>query len=986
MSNNLQAPSAGGTLSRRCRRILGWAAALTVVWVGGCQSAGDPTSDAEGCIDGLRRVCNDEVSRDGTTATCRAGTQECINGTWGPCEGGHLEQVPLPTPGGSLLGARSLSGDPVDCGSPCDPFCRNWDEIGNLPAGGAGGFGPDWFWCDPGSPSCEIDLPPIPTVEHTCEHGLCESGEGLDPTCHPCVEQICTGWPALDCCNTSGEWTEDCKAKVYTACAGEALPPLGFCDYGVLSHTQVQFQPDNSPYDRTNLRGPLGVTGNFASEPGNGFLTVYATGNVEFRQRSYVLGDVIAGGTVTSQSDLEIHGNLFAHGNVQLEQGTHIYGSVVTTSGYVHSQNPSAVVDGTVVAPGGTNSNVVVLNPSLTPPTEPVMTVPTLPTLAVDMTGTAVCEAIGAAALDTCLPGTYASLEADGGGTIDLACAGADCSYDIAGEFDMAGPSGANTLRVYCNPNGDGECTSVYDMRMGGGIFFGNNFKTECPDCPDRTSKDPSCIAGKLCVLDVTRFKWYTNATTGVDGNPEAVLIGNNVTNWYGMILAPNLGSKFKSYDTFEGRALIWVGGLFYSEPDNKVDATGLESACREAYPEAEGISPTNCPLDDTKVGSVSPINEPCRSAADCQFNRHCDDVATEAACSHSKCAAGTALSANCDPCVKMICATAAGADCCNVDWTDGSGATPNCVGMVKTVCDAECGADTGTCNTNPIGYLDPGIPSGPDLAMGVPCDTMVTVCNHGPDSATGNLSIGFFPTDGGQIFTPTPDPTWQVGQCTVSVDIASEYCAGIDLTNTGTVTCTGIDPATDLTTDLALFANDLGTMAEWTRLDNWTVFRPGFTCAEVCHPSGCSGAPLPATPITYPPERYHAQCGDGQKPTWQTLSWHAAAPHPAVIDFEFRTGQTETELDAATFQPISVELNGTTEDCDWATNATLPECPVILPPPTDGSPPPPGEMTLDQVHEPWLDLQITIDPGGIAGATVTLEDWELTYTCKDYE
>jgi hypothetical protein len=70
-------------------------------------------------------------------------------------------------------------------------------------------------------------------------------------------------------------------------------------------------------------------------------------------------------------------------------------------------------------------------------------------------------------------------------------------------------------------------------------------------------------------------------------------------------------------------------------------------------------------------IGTLPPgllgkaVQTPCYSASDCQLNEYCGNPATKAACSHNKCAAGTPLTAACDPCVQQICAKPANAACC---------------------------------------------------------------------------------------------------------------------------------------------------------------------------------------------------------------------------------------------------------------------------------------------------------------------------------
>ena len=70
-----------------------------------------------------------------------------------------------------------------------------------------------------------------------------------------------------------------------------------------------------------------------------------------------------------------------------------------------------------------------------------------------------------------------------------------------------------------------------------------------------------------------------------------------------------------------------------------------------------------------------------CETAADCQQNQHCVNVATDASCSHDKCSAGVALDSACDPCVQTICdqnpaccQTSTAATCADGELQDATG------------------------------------------------------------------------------------------------------------------------------------------------------------------------------------------------------------------------------------------------------------------------------------------------------------------------
>lgn len=69
----------------------------------------------------------------------------------------------------------------------------------------------------------------------SCDHGACEVGGALDPTCGACVEEVCEDIPS--CC--TGAWTDACVEHMYNVCP-VVLPPgepsgTSVCDYPVLS-------------------------------------------------------------------------------------------------------------------------------------------------------------------------------------------------------------------------------------------------------------------------------------------------------------------------------------------------------------------------------------------------------------------------------------------------------------------------------------------------------------------------------------------------------------------------------------------------------------------------------------------------------------------------------------------------------------------------------------------------------------------------------
>ncbi|MEZ4311507.1 MAG: hypothetical protein R3F14_26020 [Polyangiaceae bacterium] len=165
--------------------------------------------------------------------------------------GGEVENEPdpgSPDPGEADPGAEGDTGE--DCAhDPCfpgvaldpnchpcvwdvceaDPYCcmTGWNQqcadealgcgcSGGPPdPGGAGGG-------DPGpepEPEPEPEPDPEPDPTGTCSHGLCDSGDALDPSCDPCADAICQ---ADDYCCTV-EWDFFCVFDAVTSCPDSCL-------------------------------------------------------------------------------------------------------------------------------------------------------------------------------------------------------------------------------------------------------------------------------------------------------------------------------------------------------------------------------------------------------------------------------------------------------------------------------------------------------------------------------------------------------------------------------------------------------------------------------------------------------------------------------------------------------------------------------------------------------------------------------------------
>ena len=169
-------------------------------------------------------------------------------------------------------------------------------------------------------------------------------------------------------------------------------------------------------------------------------------------------------------------------------------------------------------------------------------------------------------------------------------------------------------------------------------------------------------------------------------------------------------------------------------------------------------------------------------------------------------------------------------------EWTDA------CVDLVASTCDATCGMPedqgTGVCTPWYPGQTDPTC-SGVDLAVGIPCDDNVPVCNHGTETAPAGVRIIHFPANSNQYPKCDPDQTHpQMYECFTQEEIPPGTC--IDVT-----TCP------HLVGNREIMVNPEGSdhVDECSCLDNWSLFSGGQCGAPVCS-GGTNVATLKSRPI----------------------------------------------------------------------------------------------------------------------------------------
>ena len=218
----------------------------------GTDLSGGPTGQAPNvgpCSEGASAECTVTLGENNGVLSCYKGTQGCESGTWGECGDGSEFTMPVPefleqARRGSALSPLALSAPSACLTNPCDPYCRQFDEIPDasltplidhhLPPLPEAGLPLDWpqgsFNRYPPWLITQVQNEPCTTAADcqmntycenpdigTCAHHQCVVGGALASACNPCVQRICAATPS--CCTTS--WTQACVDAVDTVCGVE---------------------------------------------------------------------------------------------------------------------------------------------------------------------------------------------------------------------------------------------------------------------------------------------------------------------------------------------------------------------------------------------------------------------------------------------------------------------------------------------------------------------------------------------------------------------------------------------------------------------------------------------------------------------------------------------------------------------------------------------------------------------------------------------
>lgn len=715
------------------------------------------------CVEESERACGLTLEVNGDSMTCYRGTQVCEGGVWSPCRDGSVTREPLPSLGFDPTKRRvyanpSLS-DPVACGNgqgtggsgsgggpstadfanPCDPGCMHFEENpADLNANGGSSAGPP------------LEFPPV-----SCANSLCVATNGsIDETCDPCAYKVVQAHPT---CKTN--WNQQCVFWATTLC-GNMVPPTNACDFGLLADGLIDLR------NKASTNSTIGSYGNITIEADSKFGSIYALGNVNIQNLAgkdinlNAGGGIFSNGNVTFQSSntSKINGNIFAKGKVNLSD-VDIHGEVwagATSSNstdYVIDGQNGAVITGHAYANGTIAPNPPINIPAANRHPNNGFT-PVTVSLPPKVGGTVVpilpitCPTGGTSYLDqssprTLIPGTYGTVVMQNGNDLTLRGQGTYVFQDLQLQ-------GGN--RLVLDLNGQAYSTG-WDVRICGkaadpgnpwaqNTIFGNRVRIAgagmgwpagLPNDANGVLKDPKYLtlyyAGTMTVNMETDVYW-----TGVFMAPFAQVRKSTMNNTPGApLMAPPTAAEITmGTRSAPVNGAIWAKELYL---DVGAQTSAIDPNLCKSIPVLDPvIDPAPCPIDSVGRGLK---NEPCTSGLDCQVNSHCSRPETGASCKHSKCVVGEGLTAECDDCVKRICAVDPG--CCTAGpgkWAQG------CVDKVATVCDAVC--QEVVCTQDPCNASTQPIPKTCQDNIGADCisktcDAMPSCCMTAWTSACVN-------------------------------------------------------------------------------------------------------------------------------------------------------------------------------------------------------------------------------------------------------
>jgi len=217
-------------------------------------------------------------------------------------------------------------------------------------------------------------------------------------------------------------------------------------------------------------------------------------------------------------------------------------------------------------------------------------------------------------------------------------------------------------------------------------------------------------------------------------------------------------------------------------------------------------------------------------------------------------------------------------------------------------------------------------------------------VCNHGTDSFSGNVTVGYWNINKRQFATSTPSTTTTDGTCTQNLTIPAGQC--IKMTNCALVSGTSytlmVDPSGTL--------SECGTSSNSNRrMDNWSWRESSFTCVS--------------EPDTTQYE-YIATCPQDQYPKWKYLKWVTKNSASSSVKFFGKVAKDIASLGAQSYQLLATN---TTDCTETNANNLISTCAVGLT----------AALALTSPQGQALSVQVE------KKNNPTLTKWEVSYTCQ---
>lgn len=802
-----------------------WVTLTCVVWVGACGSDVPPranlasegkrtTPEVQGCTDGTTIECHETLAQHGSVLSCFAGQKTCEDGIWGPCKAGQISEVPVPTRELGNLRLLAISSADDCTNNPCDPRCQEFVGVPDAAAGRTYEVGTSNFDWVAGSLS---DLPgglvsrglvqPCQTAADcqfntycanpdlgTCAHDVCEAGDALDTACSSCADAVCAASPSCcastrvacehSLCATGVPLDEDCDPCVEQVCDEHPACCRSSGDWDETCVSAV-----------TTICGA--TCGCCEGQTGYGD-KCYAVNQTETtwttaRSSCQAAGDDWELAAISSSGENAFLKNLATGDHwLGLTEGN----SVGTTSNWAWSSGDPSGSWNETTRTGLSYTNFASGEPNSTGywsgwtfsnwkncarqrSSDGAWTAEEC-----SLTEGSFCEGpplclgeapppAAACSHDPCVTGAALRSNCD-------ACALAVCEADP----------------TCCEDSWTAGCVALV--------------ATECSAQCECGSGETSY--GGHCYYVETSSKTWTEARTSCQARGTGWDLASSAST--------EETSHITSQYTANGSNQLWIG---FQEASNRWTwSSGDPSGTWKETGGGSTLSYTNWATGEpnnsgTNCARVSTSGKWYDTSCTTTYDSLCEGSAatlSETTAVETPGSLGTAL----------------GDASSSATWGE------SCVEQVETVCGAHCDADdslgSGVCLPWYPGQTDSTCASA-DLALGVPCDDTIVVCNHGTAEAPAGVRIVHFPANSGHYPSCEPDQGHpQMYECFTEDPIAPGACINVE-------------NCPHLTGNREVMVNPPGSaqIAECSCMDNWTLYSGGE-----CGPPICSGGTSVAT------------------------------------------------------------------------------------------------------------------------------------------